>query len=68
MEIPIGKSSFDNFDETKSVGDKYEINDWTSDKHLVRTHGIIPIITSDAKVVAPNLIESERSSPSTENA
>ena len=29
MEIPIGKSSFDKFDETKS--DKSEINDWTSD-------------------------------------
>lgn len=50
-----------------------------SDKSLIRPYGIIPIITSgmsssnsdeslDKNIVAPNLIESERSSPSTENA
>ena len=38
-----------------------------SSDNLVRAHGIIPIM-SDESVVAPNLIESERSSPSTENA
>lgn len=38
-----------------------------SSDNLVRPHGIIPIM-SDESVVAPNLIESERSSPSTENA
>ena len=54
------------------------ITDDKNDK-LVRPHGIIPIITSvmtssnsdeslNTRVVAPNLIESERSSPSTENA
>lgn len=38
-----------------------------SSDNLVRPHGIIPIM-SDESVVSPNLIESERSSPSTENA